>query len=91
LHALAVCDVRALEPHLKPLVDFLLAASKAGGVHERERAVDVLAQLAGLEYHVVHPYRATVLRGLAAALDDPRRSVRARAVKVRERWAVFAA
>jgi DNA repair/transcription protein MET18/MMS19 len=36
-----------------------------------------------VKYDVLHPQKATVLRELAKALDDPKRSVRKEAVEAR--------
>ncbi|PPR00525.1 hypothetical protein CVT26_009911, partial [Gymnopilus dilepis] len=39
-----------------------------------------------IRYDILHPYKATVLRELAAVLDDPKRSVRKEAVDARTNW-----
>ncbi|KAJ6480892.1 ARM repeat-containing protein [Mycena sanguinolenta] len=39
-----------------------------------------------VRYAVLHPYKADALRGLARALDDPRKGVRREAVDAREVW-----
>jgi len=87
---IADANVNKLEPHLKTIVDFLLNAACL--MHEsamRIQALEVLFSLATLPYHLVHPYRALVLKGLAKVLDDPKRIVRSKAVACREKWAVF--
>ncbi|KAJ7694662.1 Dos2-interacting transcription regulator of RNA-Pol-II-domain-containing protein [Mycena rosella] len=56
-------------------------------VRTRLAALRLLAALpAAVRYAVLHPARPAVLRGLAAALDDPRRAVRREAVDAREIW-----
>lgn len=41
-----------------------------------------------VRYDVLHPQKATVLRELAKALDDPKRVVRKEAVDARSVWSI---
>ena len=50
----------------------------------RVAALRYLAMLPGVvRYDVLHPQKATVIRELAKALDDPKRAVRVEAVEAR--------
>lgn len=54
----------------------------------RTAALRYLAVMPSLvKYDVLHPQKATVLRELAKALDDPKRAVRKEAVEAR--WVCF--
>ena len=49
-----------------------------------------LAMLPNLvRYDIVHPQKAVVLRALASALDDPKKSVRREAVEARYDLSIF--
>ena len=52
----------------------------------RVAALELLSRLAYLPYPTIHPYRATVINGIAPALDDPKRPVRAAATACRTHW-----
>lgn len=53
----------------------------------RISALRFLAALPGVvRYDVLHPSKATVIRELAKALDDPKRAVRKEAVEARSNW-----
>ena len=86
--------LQALEPHLTGLVSFLLRCTRVKEVPSAAARIAALGALeriaASLPYHRVHPLRNVVASGLAkGALDDPKRAVRAQAVKCRDRWSVF--
>lgn len=49
-------------------------------------AVQLLADLLALPYHLLHPHRTQVVKALERALDDDRRCVRQAAVKCRRVW-----
>ena len=52
----------------------------------RLAALDLLTKLAALPYAVLYPYRMQVVNDIAAALDDPKRPVRAAAASCRTHW-----
>jgi hypothetical protein len=57
------------------------------GAAVREVALGCLAGcVEGLPYHLLHPHKRAVLRAVAAALDDDRRSVRRAAVVCKGTW-----
>ncbi|KAJ7097264.1 ARM repeat-containing protein [Mycena belliarum] len=81
-----------LAEHAPTLARQVLQYTKARGValtsmRIRVSALRLLGALpAVVRYDVLHPCKADVLRELAEALDDPRRSVRKEAVDTREIW-----
>lgn len=78
---------QAEEDLLPALVPALLSlASHRGSPAVRETALQCLVLLLELPYTALHPHRRTVERGLAAAVDDPRRSVRLAAARARHAW-----
>ena len=52
----------------------------------RETALQCLLLLLELPYTVLHPYRRSVEKALAAAVDDNRRAVRMAAARCRQAW-----
>ncbi|KDR80617.1 hypothetical protein GALMADRAFT_240958 [Galerina marginata CBS 339.88] len=76
--------------HSVTLVNSMLkncAVSETSSTRVRISALRYLAVLPKIvRYDVLHPYKATVLRGLANVLDDPKRSVRKEAVDARTNW-----
>ncbi|KAJ6582074.1 ARM repeat-containing protein [Mycena capillaripes] len=80
-----------LSEHAPPLVRQMLGYTKATSQLTSTRirigALRCLGVLpAVVRYDVLHPCKAEVLRELAEALDDPKRSVRREAVDAREVW-----
>ncbi|KAJ7148405.1 ARM repeat-containing protein [Mycena crocata] len=80
-----------LAEHAPGLVRQMLAFTKARAeltsVRIRIGALHYLGVLPGVvRYDVLHPCKPDVLRELADALDDPKRSVRREAVDAREVW-----
>lgn len=72
---------------MSELVPALLANaaySQDSGV--RAAALSCLAAMMQLPYPLLHPHRSEVLRALAAAVDDPKRAVRAQAARCRQAW-----
>jgi hypothetical protein len=55
----------------------------------RLEALALLRRLTRLPYATLHPYRASVAMGLAPALDDPKRAVRAAAAACRTHWYIL--
>jgi hypothetical protein len=53
----------------------------------REAAVMCLTSCMSVPYHLLHPYRRSVLAAIMVALDDDRRAVRKAAVECRGVWA----
>ena len=79
--------VSGLLPRLVPLLLELAAYRPRPAV--REAALQCLLLLLDLlPYTALHPYRPRVARALAAAVDDPRRSVRRQAARCRQAWGV---
>ncbi|KAI9173300.1 hypothetical protein H9P43_007431 [Blastocladiella emersonii ATCC 22665] len=80
----------AVADHVAALVPLLLALANDGGrVHPmrvRIAALNTLAALATLKFAVLFPVKGSVLRGLAGAVDDPKRLVRRAAVNCRAQW-----
>ncbi|EKM50673.1 uncharacterized protein PHACADRAFT_178404 [Phanerochaete carnosa HHB-10118-sp] len=76
--------------HASSLVATLLKNSmvqQMPSVPVRMAALRYLAVMPSLvKYDVLHPQKATVLRELAKALDDPKRGVRKEAVEARTSW-----
>ncbi|RHY36434.1 hypothetical protein DYB25_008522 [Aphanomyces astaci] len=58
-------------------------------VKDRLRALGCLASLAKIKYELIHPHKERVIKGLLAALDDRKRTVRQAAVKVRNQWSIL--
>ncbi|KAJ7289243.1 ARM repeat-containing protein [Mycena rebaudengoi] len=80
-----------LAEHAAALVRTMLGFTKARGEITSARiriwALRYLGVLpVVVRYDVLHPSKAVVLRELAEALDDPKRSVRKEAVDAREAW-----
>lgn len=81
-----------VEPHLFSLAPVLLELSSfATGLKARHRAlaIDCLFRFSSLPYNKIHSVRNKVTRQLLPALDDPKRGIRARAVKCRNAWVVL--
>ena len=81
--------VDSVSPHLGSVTPLLIKLSKPKKRNApivRARAIDCLRCLTALPYHKLHPYKDAVVRGLTAALDDPKHPVRRRAVCCRNDW-----
>ncbi|KAI0306124.1 ARM repeat-containing protein [Multifurca ochricompacta] len=76
--------------HAVSLTSVMLQNSTVAEMPDVRVRVGALKYLAVLpkivRYDVLHPQKATVLRGLAKALDDPKRAVRKEAVDARTTW-----
>ncbi|KAF8268710.1 ARM repeat-containing protein [Lactarius quietus] len=76
--------------HASSLTSIMLQNSAASETTDARVRVGALKYLAVLpkivRYSVLHPQKATVLRELAKALDDPKRAVRKEAVNARTSW-----
>lgn len=76
--------------HASSLTSVMLRNSAASEMADTRVRVGALKYLAVLpkivRYNVLHPQKATVLRELAKALDDPKRAVRKEAVGARTSW-----
>jgi len=76
--------------HASSLTNIMLQNSAASEIADTKVRVGALKYLAVLpkivRYSVLHPQKATVLRELAKALDDPKRAVRKEAVYARTSW-----
>ncbi|KAN0138202.1 ARM repeat-containing protein [Lactarius tabidus] len=76
--------------HAVSLTSIMLQNSAASDIADTRVRVGALKYLAVLpkivQYSVLHPQKATVLRELAKALDDPKRAVRKEAVHARTSW-----
>ncbi|TFK91443.1 ARM repeat-containing protein [Polyporus arcularius HHB13444] len=90
LHAAAVSsekDNAIIAEHASSLVSTMLKnslVSQMPSVRVRVAALRYLAILPSVvRYDVLHPQKATVIRELAKALDDPKRVVRSEAVEAR--------
>lgn len=76
-----------IDDHLDELLPALLQLSSfQAAAAVRETALQCLTALMELPYARLHPHRRTVLKALAAAADDRKRSVRHAAVKARSVW-----
>ncbi|KAH9913980.1 ARM repeat-containing protein [Epithele typhae] len=86
-------DNTVLTGHASNLVTTMLKNSLASQMPSAKVRLAALRYLATLpnvvRYDVLHPQKATVLRELAKALDDPKRAVRAEAVEARTNWFQF--
>ncbi|KAH9041287.1 ARM repeat-containing protein [Lactarius pseudohatsudake] len=76
--------------HASSLASIMLQNSAASEMADTRVRVGALKYLAVLpkivRYSVLHPQKATVLRELARASDDPKRAVRKEAVEARTSW-----
>ncbi|KDQ61341.1 hypothetical protein JAAARDRAFT_190123 [Jaapia argillacea MUCL 33604] len=76
--------------HATTLVTIMLrnsVAQEMPSIRVRTAALKYLALLPNvIRYDILHPQKATVLRELAKALDDPKRGVRKEAVEARSNW-----
>ncbi|KII87506.1 hypothetical protein PLICRDRAFT_55462 [Plicaturopsis crispa FD-325 SS-3] len=82
-------EQNAISEHASTLVTAMLNNStyKIPSARVRISALRFLAVLPSIvRYDVLHPYKANVIRQLAIALDDPKRSVRKEAVDARTNW-----
>ncbi|KAL0067234.1 hypothetical protein AAF712_005804 [Marasmius tenuissimus] len=83
-------DKSAISEHAPSLVTTMLKNSVArdmSSVNVRISALKYLGVLPKVvRYDVLHPHKATVLRELSNALDDPKRLVRREAVETRTTW-----
>ena len=77
--------------HVSKIVRVLIRSARTGTrEEEREIAVRCLEIMSELvPYHVLHPHKRDVLRGLKYVLDDRKRMVRRRAVRCVNRWEVL--
>ncbi|XP_048585131.1 MMS19 nucleotide excision repair protein homolog [Nematostella vectensis] len=66
--------------------NFLELAKCKASMKVRMEAIKCLGAMTTLEHHVVYVYKARVIKELACTLDDPKRLVRAEAVKCRNEW-----
>ena len=77
--------------HTTKILHVLVKSARTGRTEqEREiavRCVEIMSEL--VPYHVLHPHKLYVLRGLKTVLDDRKRSVRRRAVRCVNRWEVL--
>ncbi|KAI3600430.1 hypothetical protein WG66_001870 [Moniliophthora roreri] len=89
---LAICedgsaDKGAISEHATSLVSTMLKNSRTSGMSSANVRISALKLLGTLptvvRYDILHPYKAIVIRELAAALDDPKRAVRKEAVVAR--------
>ncbi|KAJ7717113.1 ARM repeat-containing protein [Mycena maculata] len=72
---------------VRQMLGYTKARSELTSVRIRISALRYLGVLPGVvRYDVLHPCKPEVLRELAEALDDPKRSVRREAVDAREVW-----
>ncbi|RPD59070.1 ARM repeat-containing protein [Lentinus tigrinus ALCF2SS1-7] len=96
LHAAALSSERddaIIAEHASSLVSTMVKnslVSQMPSVRVRVAALRYLAVLPSVvRYDVLHPQKATVIRELAKALDDPKRVVRSEAVEARTNWFKF--
>ncbi|KAI8996433.1 ARM repeat-containing protein [Trametes punicea] len=86
-------DNTLVAEHASSLVSTMLKnsiVSNMPSVRVRVAALRFLATLPSVvRYDVLHPQKATVIRELAKALDDPKRAVRKEAVEARTNWFKF--
>ncbi|KAH9976079.1 Dos2-interacting transcription regulator of RNA-Pol-II-domain-containing protein [Russula compacta] len=79
--------------HAVSLANAMLQNSTVAEMPDMKVRVGALKYLAILpkvvRYDVLHPHKATVLRKLAKALDDPKRAVRKEAVDARTSWFTY--
>ncbi|CDO69761.1 hypothetical protein BN946_scf184766.g6 [Trametes cinnabarina] len=82
-----------LAEHTSSLVSTMLKnslASNMPSVRVRVSALRFLGTLPDvIRYDVLHPQKATVIRELGKALDDPKKAVRKEAVEARTKWFKF--
>ncbi|XP_072523685.1 MMS19 nucleotide excision repair protein homolog isoform X1 [Salminus brasiliensis] len=76
----------ALTTQLEALFSRLLALTSSPAMKVRITALRCVHALSRLPEHMVLPFRARVLRALAAPLDDKKRLVRKEAVSARGEW-----
>ncbi|OSD04782.1 ARM repeat-containing protein [Trametes coccinea BRFM310] len=86
-------DNSLLAEHASSLVSTMLKnslVSNMPSVRVRVSALRFLATLPDVvRYDVLHPQKATVIRELGKALDDPKKAVRKEAVEARTNWFKF--
>lgn len=80
----ASSQLEVLVPYLSQIIPRFLALTKSQMVEVRAAAIDALSAVSQLED--AGRWRPIVLRGLVAALSDPKRDVRKRAVDCRQRF-----
>uniref|UniRef100_A0A7S2W8N8 MMS19 nucleotide excision repair protein n=1 Tax=Mucochytrium quahogii TaxID=96639 RepID=A0A7S2W8N8_9STRA len=92
LHIIVENNIEATEPYLLMIIPLLLEMTKyTPGLSARHRAlaIDCVFAFASFPYNKIHSVRNLVNRKLCHALDDPKRPVRKRAVKCRNRWLIL--
>ncbi|KAI0258930.1 ARM repeat-containing protein [Gloeopeniophorella convolvens] len=91
--AKTVKDGNVVAEHAASLTGVMLRNSAAAEMPDIRVRVSALKYLAVLpkivRYDVLHPQKATVLRELTKALDDPKRAVRKEAVDARTSWFTY--
>ena len=77
--------------HTSKIIHVLVKCARTGRKEEQReiaiRCLEIMSEL--VPYHVLHPHKTEVLRGLKIVLDDRKRSVRRRAVRCVNRWEVL--
>ncbi|KAK9800348.1 hypothetical protein WJX73_007679 [Symbiochloris irregularis] len=77
-----------VEQHLATLLPCLSKLlSKHRSYEVRLAALEAVQACLSLPYPALHPHRTATMQAIALALDDPRRIVRAAAVRCRHAWA----
>ncbi|KAL0577529.1 hypothetical protein V5O48_004470 [Marasmius crinis-equi] len=86
-------DKSAISEHAPSLVTTMLRNSIARDMPSANVRISALKYLGVLpkvvRYDVLHPHKASVIRELSLALDDPKRLVRKEAVETRTAWFKF--
>ena len=77
--------------HTSKIIHVLVKSARTGREEEQReiaiRCLEIMSEL--VPYHVLHPHKIEVIRGLKLVLDDRKRSVRRRAVRCVNRWEVL--
>jgi hypothetical protein len=87
MQALTRVDSSAAAAHLSSLIPLLMQAACADRLPSRRtQSLEILMFLSTLPFPQVFPVKARVIKGLARAVDDPKRKVRQLAARVRNEW-----
>lgn len=89
LYTLAAKSPATVAAHVHTLVPVLLHLSTVQSGSKplvRAAAIDCIRGFTRMPYNKIHPVRTAVIKGLAAATDDPKRAVRRRAAACRNDW-----
>lgn len=87
-------DSKLVAVHLQSIIPPLLRLSDhsiESNPIVRGRCIETLIHMTNLPYQTLFPYKKQVSKSLVAALEDPKRVVRRRAVTCRNEWLTLSA